>query len=147
MSTVAPPPAGSPTGSPAASGADDEFLVSATGIKVHFPITRGIIFDKTIGYVYAVDGVDLAIRRGETEIVQVRGPGRESPTDTYLNIQAAASPDAHGYAVVNKTLAAGEHRIDVRAFDRWRGEVTASTHYSLLDYVPPQPQGELQPRP
>ena len=50
-------------------------------------------------------GNSAEIFRGK--IVQVRGPGRESPTDTYLNIQAAASPDAHGYAVVNKTLAAG----------------------------------------
>lgn len=41
------------------------------------------------------------------EIVQVRGPGRENPTDTYLNIQAVASPRAHSYAVVNKTLAKG----------------------------------------
>ena len=36
------------------------------GVKVHFPIKRGVIFDKTIGHVYAVDGVDLKIRRGET---------------------------------------------------------------------------------
>lgn len=41
------------------------------------------------------------------KILQVRGPARESPTDTYLNILAASSPDAHSYAVVNKTLAAG----------------------------------------
>lgn len=41
------------------------------------------------------------------EVIQVRGPGRETPTDTYLNIQAAASQRAHSYAVVNKTLAAG----------------------------------------
>ncbi|TQL68799.1 peptide/nickel transport system ATP-binding protein [Nocardioides albertanoniae] len=43
-----------------------DVLVSATGVKVHFPIKRGVIFDRTIGHVYAVDGVDLEIRRGET---------------------------------------------------------------------------------
>ena len=43
---------------------DGEFLVDAKGIKVHFPIKRGVIFDKTIGHVYAVDGVDLQIRTG-----------------------------------------------------------------------------------
>jgi hypothetical protein len=31
---------------------------------VHFPITRGVIFDKVIGHVKAVDGVDLAIPAG-----------------------------------------------------------------------------------
>lgn len=30
-------------------------------------------------------------------------------------------------------LATGEHRIEVRAFDRWRGEVRASTSYRLQD--------------
>lgn len=46
--------------------AGDDVLLDARGVKVHFPIKRGVIFDKTIGYVYAVDGVDLQIRRGET---------------------------------------------------------------------------------
>ncbi|WP_018156766.1 ABC transporter ATP-binding protein [Demetria terragena] len=44
----------------------DDVLLDARGVKVHFPIKRGVIFDKTIGYVYAVDGIDLKIRRGET---------------------------------------------------------------------------------
>ncbi|OLF15932.1 ABC transporter ATP-binding protein [Actinophytocola xanthii] len=35
-------------------------------MKVHFPIRRGVVLDKTVGYVYAVDGVDLSIRSGET---------------------------------------------------------------------------------
>lgn len=43
-----------------------DVLVDVDGLKVHFPIKRGIVLDRTIGYVYAVDGVDLAIRRGET---------------------------------------------------------------------------------
>ncbi|MGH3349187.1 MAG: ABC transporter ATP-binding protein [Nocardioides sp.] len=43
-----------------------DVLLSVAGVKVHFPIKRGVIFDKTIGHVYAVDGVDLEIRRGET---------------------------------------------------------------------------------
>jgi peptide/nickel transport system ATP-binding protein len=43
-----------------------EPLVSIEGIKVHFPIKRGVVLDRTVGYVYAVDGVDLQINRGET---------------------------------------------------------------------------------
>ncbi|MFC0116036.1 ABC transporter ATP-binding protein [Kibdelosporangium aridum] len=43
-----------------------ETLVEVEDIKVHFPIKRGFVLDRTVGYVYAVDGVDLAIRRGET---------------------------------------------------------------------------------
>jgi peptide/nickel transport system ATP-binding protein len=41
-------------------------LVSIEGIKVHFPIKRGVVLDRTVGHVYAVDGVDLEIQRGET---------------------------------------------------------------------------------
>ena len=34
-------------------------LLEVRGLKVHFPIRRGIFFDRTVGHVYAVDGVDL----------------------------------------------------------------------------------------
>ncbi|QFU85626.1 ABC transporter ATP-binding protein [Amycolatopsis sp. YIM 10] len=46
--------------------AKNDVLVSVEGLKVHFPIKRGVVIDKTVGYVYAVDGVDLSIERGET---------------------------------------------------------------------------------
>jgi oligopeptide transport system ATP-binding protein len=41
-------------------------LVKLEGVKKHFPLTRGIIFQKRIGQVHAVDGVDLEIYPGET---------------------------------------------------------------------------------
>ena len=41
-------------------------LVKLEGLKKHFPLTRGIIFQKRIGQVHAVDGVDLEIYQGET---------------------------------------------------------------------------------
>ena len=41
-------------------------LLSVEGLKVHFPIKRGVFFDRTVGHVRAVDGVDLAIERGST---------------------------------------------------------------------------------
>jgi len=33
-------------------------------------------------------------------------------------------------------LAAGEHVVEVRAFDRWRGETRAQTTYRLIDAGP-----------
>jgi peptide/nickel transport system ATP-binding protein len=45
---------------------EDDVLLDVRGLKVHFPIKKGVVFDRTIGHVYAVDGVDLQIRRGET---------------------------------------------------------------------------------
>ncbi|UOY00117.1 ABC transporter ATP-binding protein [Blastococcus sp. PRF04-17] len=41
-------------------------LLRVEGLKVHFPIKRGIVFDRTVGHVRAVDGVDLAVPRGST---------------------------------------------------------------------------------
>src|SRR6202035_1019051 len=41
-------------------------LVEVRGLKMHFPITEGIVARRRIGEVKAGDGVDLTIRRGET---------------------------------------------------------------------------------
>jgi peptide/nickel transport system ATP-binding protein len=41
-------------------------LLRLEGVVKHFPITRGIIFQKKVGAVRAVDGVDLEVYPGET---------------------------------------------------------------------------------
>jgi peptide/nickel transport system ATP-binding protein len=43
----------------------DELLV-VEDLEKHFPVTRGIIFQKEVARVRAVDGVSLSIRKGET---------------------------------------------------------------------------------
>lgn len=43
-----------------------DVLLRVSGVKVHFPIRRGVIIDRTVGHVRAVDGIDLEVRRGET---------------------------------------------------------------------------------
>ncbi len=44
----------------------DEPLIQARNLVKHFPITRGIIFQRQMGAVRAVDGIDLDVLRGET---------------------------------------------------------------------------------
>ncbi len=41
-------------------------LLVVEDLKKHFPVTRGIIFQKQIGAVQAVDGVSFTVREGET---------------------------------------------------------------------------------
>src|SRR5215471_11012511 len=41
-------------------------LLVVEDLKKHFPVTRGIIFQKQIGAVRAVDGVSFSVREGET---------------------------------------------------------------------------------
>jgi peptide/nickel transport system ATP-binding protein/oligopeptide transport system ATP-binding protein len=41
-------------------------LIEVRGLVKHFPLTRGIILQKQVGAVQAVDGIDLDINEGET---------------------------------------------------------------------------------
>ncbi|MDP3892863.1 ABC transporter ATP-binding protein [Nocardioides sp.] len=41
-------------------------LLRVEGLKVHFPIRSGLVFDRQVGSVRAVDGVDLSIEEGRT---------------------------------------------------------------------------------
>jgi peptide/nickel transport system ATP-binding protein len=49
---------------PPTTGTDP--LLRVEGLQVHFPIKAGVFFDRTVGHVRAVDGVDLAVPRGST---------------------------------------------------------------------------------
>jgi oligopeptide/dipeptide ABC transporter ATP-binding protein len=52
---------------PAADTSEDrQPLMRLTGVKKHFPITQGIIFQREVGRVHAVDGVDFEVLPGET---------------------------------------------------------------------------------
>ena len=51
--------------SDAAAGTRQEPLVRLSGVKKHFPITQGILFQREIGRVHAVDGVTLTLAEGE----------------------------------------------------------------------------------
>ena len=49
------------------SGADGGGpLVEIDDLKVYFPITSGLVFDRHVGDVRAVDGVSFSVQRGET---------------------------------------------------------------------------------
>jgi oligopeptide/dipeptide ABC transporter ATP-binding protein len=56
-----------------------EPLVKVTGVRKYFPITQGIIFQREVGRVHAVDGVDLEVAPGETlGIVGETGCGKST---------------------------------------------------------------------
>lgn len=46
------------------TSSNPEIIISARDVKVHFPVRRGLL-KPIVGYIKAVDGVDLDIRRGE----------------------------------------------------------------------------------
>jgi oligopeptide/dipeptide ABC transporter ATP-binding protein len=63
---TAPAPRITSEARPASIGADVEPLIRLVGVKKYFPVTRGIIFQHTVGHVHAVDGIDLDVYPGET---------------------------------------------------------------------------------
>ncbi|MCU1595430.1 MAG: dipeptide/oligopeptide/nickel transporter ATP-binding protein [Frankiales bacterium] len=46
--------------------AGGEALLSVRGLQTYFPVTRGIIFQKQVGAVKAVDGLSFGVKKGET---------------------------------------------------------------------------------
>ncbi len=57
--------AGVPTSERAAAPSGDT-LVTVEDLRVHFPITSGVVLQRKVGAVQAVDGLDFRIMRGET---------------------------------------------------------------------------------
>ena len=48
------------------NGGGDNILVDVRDLKMYFPITSGIIFQRAVGHIKAVDGISFSLRRGET---------------------------------------------------------------------------------
>ncbi len=64
----------------------DRRLLQVNDLKMHFPITKGIL-SRTVGYVKAVDGVPLAIYEGETlGLVGESGCGKTTLGQTLMRL-------------------------------------------------------------
>ncbi|MGD1993553.1 MAG: dipeptide ABC transporter ATP-binding protein [Anaerolineae bacterium] len=67
--------------------AEQVSLVQVRGLKKHFPITQGVIFQREIGAIKAVDGVSFDIYKGETlGLVGETGCGKTTVGRTMLQL-------------------------------------------------------------
>ena len=74
--------------SPRRPGIKSDVLLKVSGLKVHFPIIEGVIFQKSIGSNKAVDGVSFEIKRGETfGLVGESGCGKSTTALAILRMQ------------------------------------------------------------
>jgi peptide/nickel transport system ATP-binding protein len=101
----------------ARTAAPGDPLVEVRGLEVHFPIKSGIIFDRTVGHVRAVDGVDLTIHRGETYgLVGESGCGKSTLGKALLNLEPPTAGSVLFDGVDIASLKGEELRTERRRF-------------------------------
>ncbi len=72
---------------PTATVPDEAPLLQVTDLKKHFPIRSGIVFQRQIGAVQAVDGVSFSVKKGETlALVGESGCGKSTTARTVLRL-------------------------------------------------------------
>jgi len=52
--------------SSAAASNNDDVLLEVKDLKMYFPVSSGMLFQRTVAYVKAVDGLSFTVKRGET---------------------------------------------------------------------------------
>jgi microcin C transport system ATP-binding protein len=84
--------AAEPKPDPAPLRPNEPIVVEAKDLKVWFPIKRGVL-RKVVGHIKAVDGVDVAIRKGETlGIVGESGSGKTTLGLAILRLISSQGP-------------------------------------------------------
>ena len=62
-------------------------LLEVKNLQMHFPLTQGIIFQRKVGAVQAVDGISFAVKKGETlGLVGESGCGKSTTGRTILQL-------------------------------------------------------------
>ena len=69
-------------------------LIRVRNLKMHFPITRGLLFQRKVGAIKAVDGISFDIKRGETlGLVGESGCGKSTTGRALLQLYRPTSGD------------------------------------------------------
>ncbi|MET9297933.1 MULTISPECIES: ABC transporter ATP-binding protein [Micromonospora] len=69
-----------------------EHIIEVRDLVKHYPVTRGVVFKKTIGQVKAVDGVSFELKAGETlGVVGESGCGKSTLARVLMNLEKPTS--------------------------------------------------------
>ena len=81
-----------PTSSETQEGAAAPTLLDVRDLVMHFPLTQGVIFQRKVGAVRAVDGLSFTIRKGETlGLVGESGCGKSTTGRAILQLYRPTS--------------------------------------------------------
>ncbi|MBW2561830.1 MAG: ATP-binding cassette domain-containing protein [Deltaproteobacteria bacterium] len=71
---------------------ENSVVISVKNIKKYFPVTRGTVFSKVVGYVKAVDDISFVMRKGETlGLVGESGCGKSTMANMLLGLDLPTS--------------------------------------------------------
>jgi len=106
-------------------------LLEAQGLKKYFPVTKGLLLSKAIGWIKAVDGVSFEVREGQTlGIVGESGCGKSTTAKMLLMLEKPTE---------GKILFQGEDIYKVGAIKR-------KEYRSAVQAVFQDPWSSLNPR-
>ena len=88
-----------------------EILLEAKNLKKYFPVTKGLLFSRTIGHIKAVDDISFALRAGETlGVVGESGCGKSTTAKMMLMLEEPTEgsilfegEDVHNSAAVRRS--------------------------------------------
>lgn len=109
----------------------DKPLLDAQNLKRHFPVTKGLLFMKTIGWVKAVDDISFTLQQGETlALVGESGCGKTTTAKMILRLETPTS---------------GEVFVDGKNIHTIQGEALRD-YRTMVQAVFQDPWSSLSPR-
>ncbi len=104
-------------------------LLEVKGLRMHFPISEGVLTRRSVGEVKAVDGVDFTVRKGETlGLVGESGCGKTTTGRCILRLERPTA----GEIIYDGVDIAGLNRGELLALRR-RIQVIFQDPYSSLN--------------
>jgi len=101
-----------------------QILLEAKNLKKYFPVTKGLLFSRTIGHIKAVDDISFALRAGETlGVVGESGCGKSTTAKMMLMLEEPTEGSIlfEGEDVHNSSAVRRSYRSSVQAVfqDPW----------------------------
>jgi oligopeptide transport system ATP-binding protein len=94
-----------------AQASTGENLLEVNNLVMHFPLTQGIIFQRKVGAVQAVDGISFSVKRGETlGLVGESGCGKSTTGRAILQLYKPTSGEVKFNGTDLTTLDSGDMR-------------------------------------